>query len=578
VNVRARVLSLALVLTVATLAGAAEDASVDMPAVVERYSTDAQTVSSFYRVPLSDVRDERLERFYAKWAKKLERLAGSPEGMGRDGKVDLILLRDHVAHAVAQNAWEAERDAEAAPLLPFAKDVVALEEARRRLDPLSPKDAASVLAAARVSIEDLRKRLAKKYDGDDALRPEKLAALRASRSVGAIRRSLKDWFTYRNGYEPEFGWWVRKPHGDLDKALDDYAKFLRETVAGVKGQGANAPIVGEPIGEAAIAEALRHERLAYSAEDLVAMAEKHLAWCDEEGRKASEELGHGGDWHKAVEAVKGSYVPPGEMDDLVTEQAREAIQFVTKDKGLIDVPPLCEEVWRLDMISEQGQKTLPFAAYGGNKMVVAYTLESMPHETKLMSLRGNNRHFSRIVVPHELIPGHHLQGFMAARHATHRGPFRTPFLVEGWALYWEMRLYEQGWAQGPEDRIGMLFWRKHRCARVIVSLGFHLGTMSTDEMIEFLVERVGLERDGATAEVRRYVGGAYGPLYQCAYLIGGLQMRALHREAVEQGGMSEKDFHAEVLRQNSIPIDLIRARVLKQKIDVTATPSWRFAD
>jgi uncharacterized protein (DUF885 family) len=230
------------------------------------------------------------------------------------------------------------------------------------------------------------------------------------------------------------------------------------------------------------------------------------------------------------------------------------------------------------MISEDGQKTLPFAAYSGNRMVVAYPLESMPHETKLMSLRGNNRHFSRIVVPHELIPGHHLQLFMADRHATQRQLFRTPFLVEGWALYWEMRLWEQGWAQGPEDRIGMLFWRKHRCARVIVSLGFHLGQMTPEEMIDFLVERVGLERDGATAEVRRYVGGGYGPLYQCAYLIGGLQLRALHRTLVESGTMTEKEFHADVLRQNSIPVDLIRARLEQGKIDVADEPSWRFDD
>jgi uncharacterized protein (DUF885 family) len=140
-----------------------------------------------------------------------------------------------------------------------------------------------------------------------------------------------------------------------------------------------------------------------------------------------------------------------------------------------------------------------------------------------------------------------------------------------------MRLWEEGWARGPEDRIGMLFWRKHRCARVIVSLGFHLGQMSTDEMIEYLMTRVGLEKDGATAEVRRYVGGGYGPLYQAAYLIGGLQMRALHREAVESGKMSEIDFHELVLRQGSIPIDSIRARVLELDVD-GAEPAWRFAE
>ncbi len=549
-----------------------------MPGLIERYATDSRAIQSFYRVPLSGVRAARVEQFQEKWARKLDRIAASPAGLGKSGKIDLVLLRDKLTHDAAQRAWGRDRDAEAAPMLPFAAGLVELEEARRNLEGLTPELAASVLDAARVSIKDLRKRLGKKYEGDDALKPTKLAALRAARSAGRIKSALGDWFKYRDGYEPDFGWWVRKPYADLDKALGGYAKFLRETVAGVKGSGVEAPIVGEPIGAAAIAEALRHERIAYSAEELIAIANKHLAWCDEEARKASEEMGFGGDWHKAVEAVKQKYVAPGQMDDWVAAQAREAITFVSQTKGLIDIPPLCEELWRLDMISEQGQKTLPFAAYSGNRMVIAYPLESMPHETKLMSLRGNNRHFSRIVVPHELIPGHHLQMFMAQRHATQRQMFRTPFLVEGWALYWEMRLWESGWGQSPEDRIGMLFWRKHRCARVIVSLGFHLGTMTTDEMIDFLVERVGLERDGATAEVRRYVGGAYGPLYQCAYLIGGLQLRELQREVVGAGRMTDKEFHAHVLRQNAIPMDLIRASLLEQRIDVEAEPAWRFAE
>ena len=57
----------------------------------------------------------------------------------------------------------------------------------------------------------------------------------------------------------------------------------------------------------------------------------------------------------------------------------------------------------------------------------------MTHEAKMMSMRGNNIHFSRATVHHELIPGHHLQGYMTARHKTYRRLFSTPFSIEGWA-------------------------------------------------------------------------------------------------------------------------------------------------
>jgi uncharacterized protein (DUF885 family) len=115
----------------------------------------------------------------------------------------------------------------------------------------------------------------------------------------------------------------------------------------------------------------------------------------------------------------------------------------------------------------------------------------------------------------------------------------------------------------------------HRCARIIVSLGFHLGTMQPQEMIDFLVERVGHERSTATAEVRRFLGGSYGPLYQCAYMLGGLQMLALHGELVGAGRMTEREFHDAVLREGAIPIEMIRASLTGQELERDHVPSWR---
>lgn len=90
----------------------------------------------------------------------------------------------------------------------------------------------------------------------------------------------------------------------------------------------------------------------------------------------------------------------------------------------------------------------------------------MKHEDKRMAMRGNNRPFTRNVVPHELLPGHHLQGSMAAREPPYRCLFSTPFFVEGWSLYWEMRFYSLAYQTTPEDRIGALFWRMHRSVQV----------------------------------------------------------------------------------------------------------------
>jgi uncharacterized protein (DUF885 family) len=122
----------------------------------------------------------------------------------------------------------------------------------------------------------------------------------------------------------------------------------------------------------------------------------------------------------------------------------------------------------------------------------------------------------------------------------------------------------------------MLFWRKHRCARIIFSLRFHLGGMTAPEAVDFLVARIGHERNNAEAEVRRSVGGAYGPLYQAAYMLGGLQVMALRRELVDTGKMTDRAFHDAILRQNAIPLEMVRRALTGQPPGKDFTPAWRF--
>jgi len=201
----------------------------------------------------------------------------------------------------------------------------------------------------------------------------------------------------------------------------------------------------------------------------------------------------------------------------------------------------------------------------------------MSHEQKMMSMRGNNIPFSRATVFHELIPGHELQGFIAARFRPYRSALgSTPFINEGWALYWELLLYDMKFQKTPEDRVGALFWRMHRCARIIFSLSFHLGKMTPDECIKFLIDRVGHEQENASAEVRRSFGGDYSPLYQAAYLLGGMQIYSLHRELVDSGKMTNRQFHDALLRENRMPVELIRASLTKQPLTRDYSASWKF--
>ena len=141
-----------------------------------------------------------------------------------------------------------------------------------------------------------------------------------------------------------------------------------------------------------------------------------------------------------------------------------------------------------------------------------------------------------------------------------------------------MLLWDDGFPKTPENRVGMLFWRMHRQARIIFSLRFHLGEWSPQQCIDFLVDRVGHERANAEAEVRRSFNGTYPPLYQLAYMMGGLQFRALHAELVKSGQHDRiAQFHDTVMQSGSMPVELVRASVTKQRLPENYQTTWRFA-
>ncbi|HJZ66582.1 MAG TPA: DUF885 family protein [Blastocatellia bacterium] len=546
----------------------------EMRAMIERYTVDRGSLARFFSVEASPSRRARMKQFYTDWLASLAKL--NFDSMSQDGRIDYILFKNHLDHELRQLDIQEKALAEIAPLIPFAQTITDLEDARRRMESIDSQKTAALLTKMSKQIDATSKAVEaglKPEPKADAIRAKRSVVNRAVASVNSLRNILKTWFGFHNGYDPIFTWWVGEPYKSVDQALEKYAAFLREKVLGLK-PGDTTEIIGDPIGREALMSELAYEMIPYTPEELIAIANKEYDWCENEMKKASRDLGYGDDWMKALEYVKTLYVEPGKQPELIRELALEAIKFMD-DHDLVTIPQLARDTWRMEMMTPERQLVSPFFL-GGETIQVSYPTNTMGHEAKMMSMRGNNIHFSRATVFHELIPGHHLQGFMAARYRPYRQLFSTPFWGEGGALYWEMLLWDMNFAKSPENRIGMLFWRMHRSARIIFSLSFHLEKMTPQECIDLLVKKVGHELDNATAEVRRSFGGAYGPLYQCAYLLGGLQLRSLHRELVDSGKMTNRSFHDAVLKQNRISIEMIRADLTKQKLTRDFVSSWKF--
>jgi len=545
----------------------------EMEPVLRGFDADRGALMRAFPASDSPEHAARMRAYYESTLAGLDAMAFESKTL--EAKVDWVMLRNFARHASHQLDVDAKERALAADLVPFASEMLAFAEARRRITPGEPRRAADDLDALRVKVDEARKQLARRLDErkDPPTAAERSAARRGWLLLERLRGSLRDWHDFRDGYDPLFSWWTREPFKGADQALDAHARLLKERLMGVTPETPD-PIIGIPIGREALEAELRFAMIPYTPEELLAIGEREFAWCEKELKKAAADMGLGDDWRRALERVKQDHVAPGEQPMLIRELAADAVRFI-KANDLITVPPMAEETWRMEMMSPERQRVAPFFL-GGESIIVSFPTDSMCHADKCMSMRGNNIHFAHATVFHELIPGHHLQQFMNARSMVHRAMFDTPFWMEGWALHWEMLMWDKGYHATPMDRIGALFWRSHRAARIVFSVKFHLGEMTPQQCVDLLVDRVGHERANAEGEVRRSLSGDYGPTYQLAYMVGGLQFRALRKELVESGRMTDRDFHDAIIKGNSMPVEMIRALLSKQPPARDFVTSWRF--
>ena len=590
----------------------------EMADVVERYTADQASLSRRYDASDSPAQRRRMREFYTGWRTRLGEVAF--DKLSQEGRADYVLLDNHLVYQLSLLDRQDKMRAETVVLLPFADKLLTLQDARRELGPVDPKASARLIATIAKQVDSLRGLFdapagrggGVTQAGDTGGRPRAMApkvtktvANRAADNLDQLRAAVGNWYRYYDGYDPTFGWWMKDPQAKLDAALTSYARTLRERVVGFRpatqvaaaanaagggrggagggrggGGGADpsneGPIIGDPIGADGLKADLQHEMIPYTPEELIAVAEREYAFSLSEAKKAAAEMGFGDNWKAAMEKVKDTYVEPGKQPEVIRDLARQAEAFFDKHDW-VTIPPLAREDWRMEMMAPDRQRVSPFFL-GGESILVSYPTADMTEEEKLMSLRGNNPHFSHATVFHELNPGHHLQGFISARYNSHRRLFSTPFWSEGQSLYWEMFLWDHGFQATPEDRVGALFWRMHRSARIIFSLNFHLGKMSPEQAVNFLVDTVDFERANAEAEVRRSFNGSYPPLYQIGYMIGGLELRALHKELVDSGKMADRAFHDAVLQGGPMPIAMVRARLENLALTRDGPAPWRFAD
>jgi uncharacterized protein (DUF885 family) len=303
------------------------------------------------------------------------------------------------------------------------------------------------------------------------------------------------------------------------------------------------------------------------ADQILAIGEEQLALNREARSQAANQVDASASVEEVIDRIKSDHPADfaGALEGYRSAMA-DARRFVV-EHGIGSLP----EGEALEVIEtpEYMHAVLPFAAYyqppkfGGAPLHGLYLVTpSINGEQR--ALREHNYASLYNTSIHEAYPGHHQQLVMSIRHPSIvRTLVDAPEFVEGWAMYCEQMMREEGFDTDPRHVVMMYTDAIWRACRIILDIRLQRREMTVDQAVDFLVEQTRFERPNAAAEIHWYT---YRPTYPLSYLLGKVLLLRLREDEKRRLGdtFSLRGFHDSLLREGSLPISFHRRLLAAQ--------------
>ncbi len=188
-----------------------------------------------------------------------------------------------------------------------------------------------------------------------------------------------------------------------------------------------------------------------------------------------------------------------------------------------------------------------------------------PPEKAESALREDNRYGSQILSMHEAVPGHCMQSIYNNKKSPDvlRSVFQNGAMIEGWAVYCEGMMVENGWGDhSPEIELVLGVWRLRELANVLIDYDIQCLNKPEKEIEDFLTR----ECFQTAAQVQeKYHRATVSQVQLCSYFSGSTAIQSLRDEYKKKMGdkYSLKDFHEKFLSFGSSPVKYIRERMLQ---------------
>jgi len=264
------------------------------------------------------------------------------------------------------------------------------------------------------------------------------------------------------------------------------------------------------------------------------------------------------DHPRTPEAMRRAYAEATEQARVFLRE-RELVSFPAGEECAVEPSPLYQ---RPILAVASYNPPPPFSESMRGHFFVPFPPDGASDAEIQQRLENNS--FSSIPTTsvHEGYPGHHWHLVMIKQHASAvRRTFRTPYFTEGWGLYAEQVMREQGFFTDPRHEMCQYEATLFRAARIIVDTSLHIGDMSFDEAVDFMHTKANLPAPTARAEVARYCAW---PTQAAAYLTGCLEILRIRERFMRETGGSLRQFHDRLGASGALPIALAEQVALAQ--------------
>jgi uncharacterized protein (DUF885 family) len=346
---------------------------------------------------------------------------------------------------------------------------------------------------------------------------------------------------------------MRRAIEGANACLEDYDAWLRDGLAQATD--------GWPLGPDRYEELVRLRAFGdLDTDTILRIGEEQLVTSLEARRAAARELDPDADVLTVIDRLKSDHPATFEeaLDGYRDAMRRARAHII--ERGIATIPP--DERVEVIATPEYLRTVMPFAAYyeparfDDDQLALYIVTPDVDGDPNAM-----REHYWASISNtsiHEAYPGHHLQLTLASRHPSlTRMLADAPEFIEGWGMYSEQLMREEGFDDGPAFRAAMYTDVEWRACRIILDIRMHRGELTADEATDFLVEHTAFETANARAEVRRYT---YTPGYQLSYLLGKVLILGLREEEKRRLGAAydQRAFHDTLLRNGSLPISFHR--------------------